>query len=255
MLYLVSYYGGMLLKAQITFALFMILLGIMVVQNGAANCADEYVAEYHSLYIADIGHTPPSPEYAEYSLYGESGGDYDLFVLDSWNDTWYSSKTVGRNEYLKVPIHSGYDHTAYVWTYNGSGSWTLCSPQVTFREGFRRIADSDTAPDAAAVAAATGSSSGSASSGVAGRWVLTYDWDCDGSPDETELRFNQDGTFSGEDGISKGEWSRDGQSVRWEHNEDPNALYRGSLSGLFMSGTMSTTEGRTGCWSAKKAGE
>lgn len=240
------------MKAPINFALFIILLGIMGLQNAAANCTDDYAGDYHSLYIADVYHScPNSYTYAEYNLYGEGDGDFDLYVLDSWNNTWYSSKTTGLNEYLKVPIHCDYSHKAYVWTYNGSGSWSVCSPQITWDAGFERIADSDTAPDAAATTTTT-TTSGSESSGVVGRWILTFDWDCDGNPDEEELIFNSDGTFGDDEDISLGEWSKDEQSIRWEHDEDPNALYRGSLTGLFMSGSMSTIEGRTGCWSARK---
>lgn len=232
---------------------FIIVLGFLGLENVTANCADEYFGDYHSLYLADIDHPCPNPyTYAEYNLYGEGDGDFDLYVLDSWNDTWYSSKTTGDNEYLKVPIHCGYSHKAYVWAYSGNGSWSVCSPQVTFGEGFRQIADSDTAPDAAATTTTTTTSSGSVSSGVVGRWILTYDWDCDGSPDEAEIIFNSDGTFGNEEILNEGAWSKDGQSVRWEHNEEPKALYRGSLAGLFMSGTMSTTDGGTGCWTARK---
>lgn len=240
------------MKALIASALLIILLGITGLQNAAANCADKYVADYHSLYIADIGHTPPSPDYAEYSLYGDSGGDYDLFVLDTWNNSWYSSRSEGRNEYLKVPIHSNYDHKAYVWTYNGSGSWSVCSPQVIFGAGFRRIADSDTAPDASATTTTTTTSTGSVDSEIVGRWTLTFDWDCDGDPGEDEVIFNSDGSFGDDDNRNKGEWSSEDGSIRWEYREDPRPLYRGSLSALYMSGTMSTIDGRTGCWTARK---
>jgi Flp pilus assembly protein TadD len=232
---------------------FIILLGFLGLENVTANCADEYFGDYHSLYLADINHPCPNDyTYAEYNLYGEGDGNFNLYILDSWNNTWYSSKTTADNEYLKVPIHCGYSHKAYVWAYSGSGSWNVCSPQVTFGEGFRQIADSDTAPDAAATTNTTSTSSGSVSSGVVGRWTLTFDWDCDGSSDEAKIMFNSDGTFDEEESLNEGEWSKDGQSVRWEHYADPNALYRGSLAGLFMSGTMSTTDGRTGCWTAKK---
>lgn len=244
------------MKALTAFALFIILIGIVGLQNAAANCAGDYWGDYHSLYIADIDHPCPNPNsYAEYNLYGSSGADFDLYVLDTWNNTWYSSKTTGNNEYLKVPIHCGYQHTAYVWTYSGNGSWSVCSPQVTFEAGFRQIEDTDTAPDIAASNAATTStttSAGSVSSGLVGRWALTFDWDCDGSPDEDVVIFNSDGTFGDDEEFVKGDWIKDGQSVRWEHDNDPNALYRGTIAGLYMSGTMSTNEGRTGCWTARK---
>ena len=243
------------MKAHIKFALIMILLGIIGLQNAAANCAEEYEGNYHSLYVADINHPCPNDyTYAEYSLYGE-GGDFDLYVLDSWNDTWYSSKTAGNNEYLWVPIHCGYPHTAYVWAYNGSGSWRVCSPQVTFGEGFRRIADSDASPDSAATTTTTTTTTESTNSELVGRWILTFDWDCDGSPGEDEVIFNSDGSFGDDENLSKGEWSSEDGSIRWEYREDPRPLYRGSLSGLYMSGTMSTTDGSTGCWTARKTGD
>jgi hypothetical protein len=84
------------MKDSITFALLIILMGIIGLQNAAANCADDYEADYHSLYVADISHPcPNSYTYAEYNLYGEGNGDFDLYVLDSWNNTWYSSKATG----------------------------------------------------------------------------------------------------------------------------------------------------------------
>lgn len=240
------------MRAPIKFALFIILLGIMGLQAASANCADKYAGDYHSLYVADIDHPCPNDyTYAEYNLYGQGDGDFNLYVLDSWDNSWYSSNSAGVNEYLKVPIHCGYSHKAYVWTYKGSGSWSVCSPQITFGEGFRQIADSDTAPDAATTITTT-IPSGSASSGLIGRWTLTFDWDCDGSSDEDELIFNSDGTFGDKNGLKDGEWSRDGQSVSWKHDKNPNTLYKGSLAGLFMSGTMSTNDGSTGCWNAKK---
>ena len=240
------------MKALIASALF-IILEITVLQNAAANCADEYAGDYHSLYLADISHPCPNlDEYAEYNLYGEGDGDFDLYVLDSWNNTWYSSKTAGNNEYLRVPIHCGYDHKAYVWTYNGSGSWSVCSPQVTFEEGFRRIADSETAPDAGVVATTT-TATESTNSELVGRWILTFDWDCDGNTDEDELIINSDGSFGDYDNLNIGEWSAEEGSIRLEYDEKPNALYRGSIYGRYMSGTMSTIDGRTGCWTARKA--
>jgi hypothetical protein len=32
-------------------------------------------------------------------------------------------------------------------------------------------------------------------------------------------------------------------------------LYRGSIYGIYMSGTMSTNDGSSGCWTAKKIDE
>lgn len=240
------------MKALIIFALVIILSGVIGLQNAAANCAGEYTGEYHSLHVADIDHPCPNPyTYAEYNLYGSGSGDSDLYVLDTYDDTWYSSEKEGYNEYLKVPIHCGYAHKAYVWTIKGTGSWSVCSPQVYFGEGFRQIADTESAPDTT-TATTTTASSGSIGLGLVGRWILTYNWDCDDSSDEAELIFNSDGTFGDDDDPEEGNWIEDGQSIRWEHDEDPNALYEGSISGIYMSGTMSTNAGGTGCWSARK---
>ncbi|MCU0637083.1 MAG: hypothetical protein MUE87_00430 [Methanothrix sp.] len=239
------------MKALTAFALLIILLGIMGLQNASANCAGDYWGDYHSLYLADISHPcPNSDSHAEYSLYGSSGADFDLYVLDTWNNTWYSSKTTAYNEFVRVPIHCGYQHKAYVWTYSGNGSWSVCSPQVAFDAGFRQLAYSDTAPDIAY--GSTDTTTGSVSSGLIGRWALSFDWGCDGSPGEDVVIFNSDGTFGDNEDYANGEWTRDGQGIRWEHDEDPNALYRGQIFGLYMSGTMSTTDGQTGCWTASK---
>lgn len=235
----------------------ILLLGIMGWQSAAANCADEYTGENHSLYLADIDHPCPNPhEYAEYNLFGEASGDFDLYVLDTWNDTWYKSSTATYNEYLKVPIHCGYPHKAYVWTYSGSGSWQVCSPQITFGEGFNRIADSDKAPDVTALETSTTTGrTETFESGIIGRWKLTFDWDCDGSSDEDEIFFDEDGTFGDDETYNEGEWTEEGETIRWEHDEEPNASYRGSIYGIYMSGTMSTSDGSSGCWTAKKIDE
>ena len=220
----------------------------MGLPSATSNCADEYTGTYHSLYKADISHPCPNPyTYAEYNLYGGANADFDLYVLDTWNNTWYKSTTTDYNEYVKVPIHCGYSHKAYVWTYSGSGSWRVCSPQVSFGEGFSRIADSDSAPDTT-----TTISTQPSVSGIEGRWKLTFDWDCDGSSNDDELIFYDDGTFGDNDAVREGEWTKNGQAIRWEHDEDPNALYRGSIFGLYMSGTMSTGDGQHGCWTARK---
>lgn len=238
------------MKIHFSIAILLFLIGIIGLQSAAANCADEYEGEYHSLYEADISHPCPNPyTYAEYNLYGDLSGDYDLYVFDTWNDTWYKSTTTNSNEYVKVPIHCGYGHKAYVWTYSGSGNWRVCSPQVSFGEGFTRIADTDKAPDATTT---TTVRTETVETGIIGRWQLTFDWDCDGSSDEDEIIFYDDGTFGDDDSVYLGEWTKSGQTIRWEHDEAPSALYRGSIYGLYMSGTMSTNDGGSGCWTARK---
>jgi len=67
-----------------------------------------------------------------------------------------------------------------------------------------------------------------------------------------ERGINSDGSFGDDENLNKGEWSAEDGSIRWEHDADPNALYSGFQSGLYMSGTMSTTDGSTGCWTARK---
>ena len=220
----------------------------MGLQGATANCADEYEGEYHSLYEAEINHPCPNPyTYAEYNLYGDHAGDFDLYVLDTWNNTWYKSSTTDYNEYLKVPIHCGYAHKAYVWTYKGSGKWSVCSPQVTFGVGFNRIADRDTAPDTMKTSVRTDT----IESGIVGRWQLTFDWDCDGSSDEDEMIFHADGTFGDDDSANKGEWTKSGDTIRWEFDKEPYTSYVGSVYGLYMSGTMSSINDN-GCWNARK---
>lgn len=235
------------MKMLAVFSILPILIVIGGVQNAAASCSEEYSADYHSLYVADVDHPcPNSYTYADYDLYGSGNGDFDLYVLDTWKDTWYKSSASGYNEYLRVPIHCGYSHKVYVWTYSGYGKWSVCSPQVYFGEGFSRIADSQSAPD-------TASTNGAAEPEIVGRWKLTFDWGCDGSSDDDEIIFFSDGTFGDDDDPNDGEWGIDGQSVQWEHDESPNALYQGSIYGIYMSGTMSTNDGNHGCWTASKA--
>jgi len=238
------------MKALAILSALIIMIGIMGLQNVAANCSDEYSGDSHSLYVADIDHPCPNPyTYADYSLYASGDGDFDLYVLDSWNDTWYKSSTTSNNEVVRVPIHCGYSHKAYVWAYSGSGQWSVCSPQVYFGEGFRRIGDSDSAPD---TAFNTNPIRSNAEPDVVGRWTLTYDWDCDGSSSELELIFFSDGTFGNDGDMNRGQWIDNGQNIRWRYNEDPYSVYEGTLYGYYMSGTMSNNNGDSGCWTAQK---
>lgn len=220
----------------------VLLIGIVGLQSAAANCVDEYIGDYHSLYRADVDHPcPNSYEYADYNLNGDLSGDFDLYVLDTWNSSWYKSATKNPNEYLRVPIHCDFPHNVYVWAYKGSGNWTVCSPQVYFDEGFTRLADTDSSPDTETI-----------ESGIVGRWQLTFDWGCDGEPNEAELGFYEDGTFANVDASDRwGEWTKDGEEIRWQYDET-NTLYKGSIYGLYMSGSMSTDDGDEGCWTASK---
>lgn len=58
-------------------------------------------------------------------------------------------------------------------------------PRSPSMRDFGVFADSDKAPDAAATTTTTGS----INSEIVGRWILTFDWDCDGNPDEDETDF------------------------------------------------------------------
>ncbi len=82
-----------------------------------------------------------------------------------------------------------------------------------------------------------------------GTWTLFYKWDeCNGVYSYTSITFNEDNTFSTRPGV-QGTWTLDGTQLTWIYS-DGSPTYSGTidLSTGTAEGTMSTSEGRPGCW-------
>ncbi len=236
------------MKMYIKIAVLLLVGSIIGMQNAAANCSDGYSGSYHSLFKAYVTHPCPNQNtHAEYNLYGDSTGDFDLYVMDTWDNSWYKSTTAGSSETLRVPIHCSYPHLVYVWTYGHSGNWQVCSSQVTWGEGFLDMGTSASAPDIRW----PGGSGGERED--ADKWILQWDWGCNGSPDEGELNLRTDGTLYDE--LHKtGRWTRTGDRIHITWDTGP-AVFDGTVANNLMTGFMTKGEGTesTGCWSARKA--
>jgi predicted nucleic acid-binding Zn ribbon protein len=87
---------------------------------------------------------------------------------------------------------------------------------------------------------------------ITGRWLLEYDWGCEGDPRETLVTLFEDHTFStGED--NHGTWSLSGSDITLTYPSGTE--YTGEVSEGEMEGTMVSYDGREGCWSATRTGD
>ena len=85
---------------------------------------------------------------------------------------------------------------------------------------------------------------------MTGNWVLHYTW---GNPDnysQTNVTFNNNGTFSGP---GTGQWRQQDGTLMLSFDSGP-AKYGGTVDGNVGSGAMSTFAGLNGCWYLVKQG-
>ena len=90
---------------------------------------------------------------------------------------------------------------------------------------------------------------------IVGEWTITYDWDCDGSPNSSALYFYDDYSFNvSNDPTLWGTWFIVDDYVDFTFTEYPNTHYSGTLSGSgdYMDGDMDNLSDMTGCWSASR---
>jgi hypothetical protein len=87
---------------------------------------------------------------------------------------------------------------------------------------------------------------------VGEKWVLHYDWNCDGSYSQVDITFNANGTFSLPPS-STGKWVQVEGMILWQF-DNLKTTYGGNVAGSAMTGLMSTFGGLKGCWYAIKAG-
>jgi hypothetical protein len=84
---------------------------------------------------------------------------------------------------------------------------------------------------------------------VSGTWTLNFGWGCTGSYGQTNLYFNNDGTFTTDDGGS-GSWQQVGGMVIVIYNVGANPSYAGNVQGSALVGIIGTPSGSSGCFYA-----
>lgn len=61
--------------------------------------------------------------------------DFNLYVWDTWDEKWYSSRADGSTDYVIVPQHTWYQHYLFIYPYKGEGKWVLSSDKVEWKGG------------------------------------------------------------------------------------------------------------------------
>ena len=84
---------------------------------------------------------------------------------------------------------------------------------------------------------------------VVGKWILFYDWNCDGDYCQVEITFNSNGTLSSPP--AHGKWVQVEGMISWQY-DNMTTTYSGNIVGNAMVGLMSTFTGWNGCWYATK---
>lgn len=97
----------------------------------------------------------------------------------------------------------------------------------------------------------------SSSPSVVGDWDLYYDWSCSSSySGPSTFSFDADGTYFAyeETGGAYGTWRVQGKTLDFMYDTSPNAHYIGTINdtGDYAEGSMSTSDGSSGCWYANK---
>ncbi len=90
---------------------------------------------------------------------------------------------------------------------------------------------------------------------VVGDWAVFYDWGCTGTyAGPANMTFHEDLTFSifEDAGSLAGRWEMSGKTVKFTFDEYPNSVYIGDLDGTYMTGTMTNSDGGSGCWYANR---
>ncbi|MHB8836733.1 MAG: hypothetical protein ACYC9Y_13665 [Candidatus Methylomirabilia bacterium] len=94
---------------------------------------------------------------------------------------------------------------------------------------------------------------------VVGTWVVTYDWNCDGSTGSITLHLRHNGTFIVSNDVPvSGTFILRGNDFMLNPYESSSGgssgtIYSGKVDGDYMSGSMfSDFTDSTGCWSANR---
>jgi hypothetical protein len=95
------------------------------------------------------------------------------------------------------------------------------------------------------------------SQSITGDWDLYYTWDCSSSYNgPATVSFYTDGSYYAVEGDSGGygTWTVTGSTLDYIYNDYPYAHYIGTLTSTrdYVDGTMSTSDGSSGCFYASK---
>jgi hypothetical protein len=85
---------------------------------------------------------------------------------------------------------------------------------------------------------------------MSGIWVLHFSWGCTNTYAQTNITFNNNGTFTGP---GTGQWRQRDGTLMLSFDTGP-AKYGGTVDGNVASGAMSTFGGLNGCWYLVKQG-
>ncbi len=85
---------------------------------------------------------------------------------------------------------------------------------------------------------------------VSGNWILHYSWGCTSNYGQSNITFNNGGTFSG---ALTGKWVQQDGTLLLSFDSGP-AKYGGTMNGNIGSGVMSSFTGSNGCWYVVKQG-
>ena len=84
-----------------------------------------------------------------------------------------------------------------------------------------------------------------------GTWVISWDWECDGSAGLTLWHIFTGGSFIDDFG-GGGTWAVDRSDITLTY--DSGNIYGGTVDGDSMDGTMiQAGTGRSGCWAAERS--
>lgn len=91
------------------------------------------------------------------------------------------------------------------------------------------------------------------SSSIVGEWTLHYHWADEATPRDALITFYKDGTLIDKSSIPSptGKWTQNGDTITWKYDSNGGAVYDGTIN-VNMKGTMSTSTGKQGEWSADK---
>jgi hypothetical protein len=84
---------------------------------------------------------------------------------------------------------------------------------------------------------------------VPGDWTVYYDWGCDGSPGIATITFYDDFSFQTSGG--EGHWVLSRDQIVFIF-ESYGTDYAGTVNGDTIEGTMASSSGNTGCWTAER---
>lgn len=188
-------------------------------------------------------------------------------VTGQFGTDYNTTLTANSNGYVTITGYPG------IWYFNSYASgyefkdWSQSITEDSTKHAFLAKHYS-TAPQAQVYTPANNNTSSykpvsqsySPANNVVGKWDLNFDWGCDGSHHNSQIIFNNDGTFSqivfNDDGTfhtqGTGKWILNGNKLHWTYDTGP-AVYDWIVQMNTMSGDMNGFGAypfTRGCWKA-----